>query len=99
VLSDRRLPLPAKAVTVQWKRLSWDQAIDEIGDKLLDIARKRARIRSIGLVQPSFHQPRLAYLKPASSPPSGDGTISDHQGAHLSLDYGHRGPNTWATVR
>ena len=31
VLSDRRLRYPQKLVDGQWKRLSWDQAIDEIG--------------------------------------------------------------------
>ena len=40
VLSDRRLRYPQKLVDGQWKRLSWDQAIDEIGDKLLDIRQK-----------------------------------------------------------
>ena len=40
VLSDRRLRYPQKLVDGQWKRLSWNQAIDEIGDKLLDIRQK-----------------------------------------------------------
>ena len=40
MLSDRRLRYPQKLVDGQWKRLSWDQAIDEIGDKLLDIRQK-----------------------------------------------------------
>ena len=40
VLSDRRLRYPQKLVDGQWKRVSWDQAIDEIGDRLLDIRRK-----------------------------------------------------------
>jgi formate dehydrogenase major subunit len=40
VLSDRRLRYPQKLVDGQWKKLSWDQAIDEIGDRLLDIRRK-----------------------------------------------------------
>src|SRR5712672_3243977 len=40
VLSDRRLRYPQKLVDGQWKRLSWDQAIGEIGDKLLDIRQK-----------------------------------------------------------
>ena len=40
VLSDRRLRYPQKLVDGQWKRLSWDQAIDEIGDKLLEIRQK-----------------------------------------------------------
>ncbi|HWX51237.1 MAG TPA: formate dehydrogenase, partial [Roseomonas sp.] len=34
VHGDRRLKYPLKLVNGEWKRLSWDQAIDEIGDKL-----------------------------------------------------------------
>src|SRR5690349_8398661 len=40
VLSDRRLRYPQKLVNGQWKRVSWDQAIEEIGNKLLDIRQK-----------------------------------------------------------
>ena len=40
VLSDRRLRYPVKLVDGRWIRLSWDQAIDEIGDKLLEIRQK-----------------------------------------------------------
>src|SRR5690606_12316791 len=37
VHSDRRLKYPLKLVDGQWTRVSWDQAIDEIGAKLLEI--------------------------------------------------------------
>ena len=37
VLSERRLRHPVKLVNAQWVRLSWQQAVDEIGDKLLQI--------------------------------------------------------------
>ena len=40
VLSDRRLRYPMKLVNGRWSRLSWDRAIDEIGDKLLEIRAK-----------------------------------------------------------
>jgi formate dehydrogenase major subunit len=40
VKSDRRLRYPMNLVNGQWTRVSWDQAIDEIGDKLLDIRQK-----------------------------------------------------------
>jgi formate dehydrogenase major subunit len=40
VLSDRRLRYPMKLVGGQWQRISWDQAIDEIGDKLMEIREK-----------------------------------------------------------
>jgi len=37
VSSERRLRYPMKLVGGAWRRISWDQAIDEIGDKLLEI--------------------------------------------------------------
>ena len=37
VLGERPLRYPVKLVDGQWHRISWDQAIDEIGDKLLEI--------------------------------------------------------------
>jgi formate dehydrogenase major subunit len=40
VLNQRRLRYPVKRVNGEWVRLSWDQAVDEIGDKLLDIRQK-----------------------------------------------------------
>ena len=40
VLSERRLRYPMKLVDGQWTRISWDQAIDEIGDKLMEIREK-----------------------------------------------------------
>ena len=36
-LGDRRVKYPMKLVDGKWKRISWDQAINEIGDKLLKI--------------------------------------------------------------
>jgi formate dehydrogenase major subunit len=40
VLSERRLRYPVKLVNGKWVRLTWDQAVDEIGDKLLEIRQK-----------------------------------------------------------
>src|ERR1700716_1855207 len=40
VHSDRRLRYPMKLLNGQWTRVSWQQAIDEIGDKLLAIRAK-----------------------------------------------------------
>jgi formate dehydrogenase major subunit len=40
VLSERRLRYPVKLVNGQWTRISWETAIDEIGDKLLEIRQK-----------------------------------------------------------
>src|SRR5687767_8325415 len=40
VHSERRLKYPMKMVNGQWTRISWDQAINEIGDKLTAIREK-----------------------------------------------------------
>src|SRR5262249_60632205 len=40
VHSGRRLKYPLKLVNGQWTRTSWDKAIDEIGDKILQIREK-----------------------------------------------------------
>ncbi len=37
---ERRLKYPTKLVNGKWKRVSWDQAINEIGDKMLDIRKQ-----------------------------------------------------------
>lgn len=34
---ERRLKYPTKLVNGKWKKISWDQAINEIGDKMLEI--------------------------------------------------------------
>jgi formate dehydrogenase major subunit len=40
VVGERRLRYPVKLVDGQWQRIPWDQAINEIGDKLLEIRAK-----------------------------------------------------------
>jgi formate dehydrogenase major subunit len=40
VHSERRLKYPMKLANGNWTRITWDQAIDEIGDKMLEIRRK-----------------------------------------------------------
>src|SRR5688572_5122290 len=40
VHGDRRLKYPMKKAGGEWQRISWEQAIDEIGDKMLDIREK-----------------------------------------------------------
>jgi len=37
VHGDRRLKYPMKKVGGEWQRISWEQAMDEIGEKMLDI--------------------------------------------------------------
>ncbi len=40
VHGDRRLKYPLKLVNNQWQRISWDQAINEIGDKMMELRAK-----------------------------------------------------------
>jgi len=40
VHSDRRLKYPMKLANGQWTRINWDQAINEIGDKMMEIRQK-----------------------------------------------------------
>ena len=40
VMGERRLKYPMKLVNGQWTRIKWDQAINEIGDKLKQIREK-----------------------------------------------------------
>ncbi len=37
---ERRLKYPMKLAGGKWQRISWDQAINEVGDKMLDIRQK-----------------------------------------------------------
>ncbi len=40
VSGERRLKYPMKLVNGQWTRINWDQAVNEIGDKLMEIRGK-----------------------------------------------------------
>src|SRR5215203_6697468 len=40
VHGDRRLKYPMKLVNGQWQKIAWDQAINEIGDKMMEIRAK-----------------------------------------------------------
>ena len=53
VSGERRLKYPMKLVNGQWTRIKWEQAINEIGDKLAADPREvRAATRSIGSARP-----------------------------------------------
>ena len=73
VLSERRLRYPVKLVNGEWTRVSWEKAIDEIGDKLLDIRQKAGPTRSIGSGQPN--SPTKPHTSTASLRRSGAPTI------------------------
>ncbi|MGE0698508.1 MAG: molybdopterin-dependent oxidoreductase [Hyphomicrobiaceae bacterium] len=59
---DRRLKYPTKLVDGKWTRIPWQQAIDEIGDKLLTI-RKESGPDSVFLCGSSKASNEQAYLQ------------------------------------
>ena len=51
---SHRLKTPMKLVNGKWQRISWDQAINEVGDKILAIKKEvGSRTRSTGSAAPS----------------------------------------------
>ncbi|MGK0272429.1 MAG: formate dehydrogenase major subunit [Cocleimonas sp.] len=58
---ERRLKYPTKLVDGKWKKISWDQAINEIGDKMLEI-RKESGPDSVYLLGSAKHNNEQAYL-------------------------------------
>ncbi len=58
---ERRLKYPTKMVNGKWQRITWDQAIEEIGDKVLKI-REESGPDSIFWVGSSKHNNEQAYL-------------------------------------
>ena len=98
VLSERRLRYPMKLVNGQWNRISWDQAIDEIGDKLMEIrAEVGTGIRSTGSAPPS--SPTRPPISTASSPPSGEPTIPITRRASVTPPPSPASPIPGATAR
>jgi formate dehydrogenase major subunit len=61
VTGDRRLRYPMKLIDGQWTRLSWGRAIDEIGDKLLEI-RQRSGPESVYWLGSAKFTNEAAYL-------------------------------------
>ena len=58
---ERRLKYPMKLVAGKWQRISWDEAINEIGDKMLDI-RKSSGPDSVYWLGSAKHGNEQAYL-------------------------------------
>lgn len=58
---DRRLKYPMKLVDGKWKRIVWEQAIAEVGDKMLDI-RRQSGPDSVYWLGSSKHNNEQAYL-------------------------------------
>jgi formate dehydrogenase major subunit len=74
---DRRLKYPMKLVDGAWRRITWDQAIDEIGDRLLDIRAKSGPDSVFWLGSAKFMN-EAAYLFRKFGAMWGTNTI-DHQ--------------------
>jgi formate dehydrogenase major subunit len=60
-LAHRRLKYPMKLEAGKWKRLSWDEAIKEVGDKMLDI-RAKSGPDSVYWLGSAKHSNENAYL-------------------------------------
>ena len=58
---ERRLKYPTKLVDGKWQKVSWDQAINEIGDQLLKI-RKESSPDSVYWLGSAKHNNEQAYL-------------------------------------
>ena len=88
VHSERRLKYPMKLVNGQWTRIKWDQAINEIGDKMLEI-RQKSGPESVYWMGSAKFSNEGAYLFRK------DCGVLGHQqqrpsGAHLPFDHRHR---------
>ena len=58
---ERRLKYPTKLVDGEWKKISWDQAIDEIGDQMLAI-RKQSGPDSVYWLGSAKYNNEQSYL-------------------------------------
>ena len=59
--SERRLRYPMKLVDGKWRRIDWDTAVNEVGDKLLEI-RQKAGPDAVYWLGGSKHSNEGAYL-------------------------------------
>ncbi|MTI42365.1 formate dehydrogenase alpha subunit [Roseibium hamelinense] len=58
---ERRLKYPTKLVDGKWERISWEQAIDELGDKMLEV-QKTEGPDSVYWLGSAKHNNEQAYL-------------------------------------
>ncbi len=58
---ERRLKYPMKLVNGEWQRVSWDEAINEVGDKMMDI-RATSGPDSVYWLGSAKHSNEQAYL-------------------------------------
>ncbi|MDX1513751.1 MAG: molybdopterin-dependent oxidoreductase, partial [Gammaproteobacteria bacterium] len=60
-MGERRLKYPTKLVNGKWKRVSWEQAINEIGDQMLEI-REQSGPDSVAWMGSAKHSNEQSYL-------------------------------------
>ena len=60
-IGDRRLKYPTKLVNGRWERVSWEQAIDEIGDRLMEVREQGGPDAAYWLGSAKFSN-EMAYL-------------------------------------
>ncbi len=91
--SPRRLKYPLKLVDGKWQRISWDQAINEVGDKILAI-RKESGPDSVYWLGSAKHSNEQAYMMRKFAAFWGSNQV-DHQAriCHSSTVAGVA--NTW----
>src|SRR5256885_12551756 len=93
VSSERRLRYPVKLVDGAWQRISWDQAIEEIGTKLLEIRAKSGPDSVYWLGSAKFTN-EAAYLNRKFAAFWGTNN-SDHQTRICASTTLARVANTW----
>src|SRR3954471_24295296 len=77
VHGDRRTKYPMKLVDGEWQRITWDQAINEIGDKMMEI-RAKSGADSVYLLGSAKFSKESGYLFPKFAAFWGTNSI-DHQ--------------------
>jgi formate dehydrogenase major subunit len=99
VHGDRRLKYPMKLVNGQWTKISWDVAINEIGDKLNDIRAKSGADSVYWLGSAKFSN-EGAYLNRKFAAFWGTNN-SDHQAriCHSTTPQSRASPTPGATAR
>ncbi len=63
VKSKQRLKYPLKKENGKWKRLSWDQAVDEISKKMLDIRKENGPDATMFLGSAKFNLQQAFYFR------------------------------------
>jgi formate dehydrogenase major subunit len=95
-MGNRRTKYPMKLTGGKWQRISWDQAIQEIGDKFLQIRKESGPTPSSGAAPP--RRATRAPTSSGSSPPSGAPTTSTTRPASATPPPSPAWPTPGATA-